>query len=116
MDKIRINDLLVRCIIGARDYERDHPQDVLLNIEVFLDLEKPGKTDQLNDTLDYSQIEGAIVEAVRESRFSLLEALAEEVAGLCLSYEEVEKVKVAIRKPGALRYADSAEVEIQREN
>ena len=46
MDQVIIKDLLVRGIIGINDWEREKPQDILINITVFADLRKAGETDR----------------------------------------------------------------------
>lgn len=113
-DKIKINDLSVRAIIGTEPYEREDEQELILNLTLFTDIEKAGRTDSLEYTVDYSELKERIVELARESDFLLIEAMAEEVARIALSDESVEKVKVSVRKPAALNLAESAEVEITR--
>lgn len=115
-DRIKINDLSVRAIIGTEDYERETRQELLLNLTLFTDVKKAGKTDELQYTVDYSQLKEKIVEMIDQSNFQLIEALAEEIARIALSYERVEKVKVTVGKPGALNLASSAEVQIVRES
>ncbi len=115
-DRIKINDLSVRAIIGTEDYERETRQELLLNLTLFTDVKKAGITDELQYTVDYSQLKEKIVEMVDESNFQLIEALAEEIARIALSYKRVEKVKVTVGKPGALNLASSAEVKIVRES
>ena len=53
MDKITITDLLVRGIIGVNDWERHQQQDIVINIVLYLDLGIPGKTDKIEDTVNY---------------------------------------------------------------
>ena len=115
-DRIKINDLSVRAIIGTEDYERETRQELLLNLTLFTDVKKAGKADELQYTVDYSQLKQKIVEMVEQSNFQLIEALAEEIARIALSYERVEKVMVTVSKPGALNLASSAEVQIKRES
>ena len=38
MDKIIIRDLIARGIIGINDWEREKPQEILINIELYVDL------------------------------------------------------------------------------
>ena len=80
MGTISINDLLVRCIIGVRDYEREEKQDVLINVDLKIDLSKPAQSDKLKDSLDYTVIEHEIFDHVKSSSYRLLEALATSVA------------------------------------
>ncbi|MGB9596593.1 MAG: dihydroneopterin aldolase [Candidatus Poribacteria bacterium] len=115
LDKIHIRDLLVRCIIGVYASERENKQDILINITLYADLRKACETDNIDDTVDYKLIKKKIVNFVESSSFNLIERLAEKVAEICLENHSVRKVKVAIDKTGALRFARSVAVEIERE-
>lgn len=113
-DKIRINDLSIRCIIGAESYEREEEQEVLVTLTLYGDFSRPGRTDELQDTVDYSELKRRIVEMARKSEFQLIETMAREAAEITLEYEKVDQVTVSVRKPSALRFTGSAEVEITR--
>lgn len=113
-DRILIKDLLVRCILGIGADERREKQDVLLNVVLFTDLAKAGKSDRAEDTVDYREVKYAILSAVEGSQYHLAEALAEAVAETCLSHSGVQRVQVTVEKPGALRFARSVAVEIER--
>ncbi len=115
MDKIYIRDLMVRCIVGINDDERVNKQDVLFNIVLYVNLVKAGCSDNFVDTVDYRSIKKEIVKMAEESSFFLIEALAEKAAKLCLARSGVTKVIVTLDKPGALRFARSVAVEIERE-
>jgi FolB domain-containing protein len=114
MDKILIRDLSLKAIIGTYPEERNLRQDVLFNIELRCDFSRAGRTDKLEDTINYKEVKQDIIKFVEHSEFFLVEALAEKVAEICLSHKGVESVKVVLDKPGALRYARSVAVEIER--
>lgn len=114
MDRIRICDLLVRCILGVNESERREKQDVVINLTVYTDLRKSGRTDRIEDTVDYRALKKRILAMVENSRYFLEEALAEAVAQLCLEEPEVRRVDVRVEKPNALRFARSVAVEITR--
>lgn len=114
MDKIHIRDLRAVTIIGTLPQERVERQEVTLNIELGCDLSKAGRSDRLEETIDYKAVKQAVLRQVEASSFKLLEALAESVAGVCMDFKGVERVKVSIDKPGALRFARSVAVEIER--
>lgn len=116
MDKIKINDLSIRTIIGTEDYEREVEQEVIVNVTMFTDVLEAGNTDDLNYTVDYSEVKKEIYDMVTGSEFHLIETLAEEIARICLDREGVLRTKISVQKPGALRFARSAEVEIVRES
>ena len=115
MDKIHIRDLLLRCVIGVYERERDHKQDVVLNIVLHTDISRAGQSDDLNDTVDYKALRDRICAFVEDSACFLLERLAEGVAQVCLATPSVCRVEVTVDKPGALTYARSVAVEICRE-
>lgn len=115
MDKILIRDLSLRTIIGVFPEERDEKQDVVINLELHTDLTAAGQSDDLNDTIDYKTLKKRIIAMVDQSRFQLIERLAEEIATICLNDAKVNAVRVVIDKPGALRFARSAAVEIFRQ-
>ena len=115
MDQIIIRDLRVRCVIGAREHERSAPQDVLISVFLGLDLGPAGRSDRLEQAVDYSALVKKIVARVEESRFFLVEALAEAVAAACLSEPGARRVKVRVGKPAAARRARVIEVELTRE-
>lgn len=74
-----------------------------------------GQTDDIHDTVYYKRITKAIVTAIEPSSYRLIEKMAQAVADICLADPFVEKVKVTVDKPGALRFARSPAVSIYRE-
>ena len=113
-DIIHIRELLVRGIIGIRSHERVKKQDILISVALWADIRKAGKTDQLEDSFDYSDLKKRIVESVEKSSFLLIESLANGIAEICLDEPKVCQVKVTVDKPGALRFARSVGIEIIR--
>lgn len=114
MDKIIVKDLLARGIIGVNDWEREHAQDILINITLFTDTHKAAETDQVGDTVNYRTLAKlAQAHAETAARFTV-EALASDLAKLCLKQVGVQKVIIRVEKPGAVRYSASVGVEIER--
>jgi dihydroneopterin aldolase/D-erythro-7,8-dihydroneopterin triphosphate epimerase len=113
-DKILISDLLIRCVIGVHDWERKDKQDVLINIELDADLSAAGASDDFQDAVDYRAITKKVIELVQGSSFYLVEALAEAITGICLEDDRVRRARVRVEKPGALRFARSVGVEVDR--
>lgn len=114
MDRILISDLSARCIIGVWEEERREKQDILINVTLFCDLSRAGKSDRFEDAIDYRAIKKRIVAMVEESSFYLVEALAEAAADICLENPRVVEALVRVEKPSALRFARSVGVEILR--
>ena len=114
LDRIRIIDLSLRCIVGVNPEERREKQDVVINIVLHSDLGLACRTDRLEDTVDYKAIKKNIIALVEASSFQLLESLAEKVSEVCLANKRVRQVQVTIEKPAALRFARSVAIEITR--
>ena len=114
LDQILIKDLLVRGIIGINDWEREKEQDILINITLSGDLKPAGSSDRIEDTINYRTITKQIITHVEESKRFTVEALAHDIAEICLQSEGVVKARVRVEKPGALRFAQSVGVEIER--
>jgi FolB domain-containing protein len=114
MDKIFIKDLLVRGIIGIREWERKKTQDILINVTVFTDTARAGETDDIKYSVDYSTLSKKIQSHAETAARLTVEALANDLAKICLEDEIVKRVIVRVEKPGAVRFAKSVGVEVER--
>jgi len=114
MDKIFINKLLVRAIIGINADEREKPQDILISIELFLNLQPAGQSDDIADSINYRTIVKHVMALVESAGRFTVEALAEDIARLCLNYPGVTRTMICIEKPAAARFAEAVGVEIDR--
>jgi FolB domain-containing protein len=114
-DRLVIKDLLVRGILGVNDWEREQKQDILINLIVFTDVAAAGASDDMADTLNYRTLTKAVIEYVEASSHHLVEALATEIARIAVVGHGAERVIVRVEKPGALRFASSVGVEIERD-
>jgi FolB domain-containing protein len=114
MDKIIIKDLIARGIIGLNDWEREKPQEMVINLVIYTDMRKAGETDDLQYSVNYRTIAKKAQKHAETAARLTVEALAEDLAKLCLEETNVHKVKVRIEKPGAVRFSKSVGVEIVR--
>jgi len=114
MDQIIIKDLVARGIIGINDWEREKAQEISINIVLYADLQKAGESDDLRDSVDYRKIAKKALAHAESAKRLTVEALAADIAGLCLEEPKVHKVRVRVEKPGAVRFACSVGVEIER--
>jgi FolB domain-containing protein len=114
MDQVIIKDLLVRGIIGINDWERVNLQDILINIVLFADLHRAGESDNIEDCVNYRTIAKRIQAHAENAKRLTVEALAADIARLCLEDPLVLKVHVRVEKPGAVRFSTSVGVEIER--
>jgi FolB domain-containing protein len=114
MDQVVITDLLVRGIIGINDSEREKPQSIRINITLFADQSKAGKSDDVQDCINYRTVAKKVIAQPETARRFTVEALAADLARLCLEVAEVIKVRMRVEKPAAVRLAKTVGVEIER--
>lgn len=114
MDKVIIKNLLARGIIGVNDWERKRAQNILINITIFTDTRRAAESDNLEDCVNYSTMSKKLLAHAETINRLTVEALANDLARLCLEENGVQKVLVRVEKPGAVRFAESVGVEIER--
>ncbi len=114
-DEIHIEGLHLRAIIGINGEERRDRQDILINLILFVDTRKAGRTDDIADApVNYRTLTKQIISRVEASEFHLIERLAAEIAAICLEEPGLERVRVEVKKPGALRFTKSVGIFIER--
>ncbi len=114
MDKVFIEDLMVRGIIGISEKERSQPQDIIVSAKLFTDISKGSSSDDINDCVNYRTVAKAIISHIQNVSRYTVEALAADIADICLQTQDVQKVKIKVEKPGAVRFSKSVGVEITR--
>lgn len=115
MDRIVIEELLVRGIVGIKPDERVNPQDIQIGLTLWVDTQPAAKSDDIADAVNYRTIAKAVIAHVEGGEPMLVERLAQEIADLCLAADtRIHEVEVGVRKPGALRFASSVGVVIHR--
>lgn len=115
MDKVIVRDLSMRGIIGIHAWERQVRQEILINLTLFGDLSIAGESDRIEDCINYQTIAEKVQTYAESAQTFTVEALAAEIAHLCLEEPGVQKAIVRVEKPGAIRFARSVGVEIERE-
>ena len=113
-DQILVRDLRFRCIVGVNEDERHEKQDVVVQITLDVDMRQAGRTDALEDTVDYKALKKEVLAMAEHSEFQLVEALAQSIADICLKRPGVARATVTVEKPGALRFARTVGVRIVR--
>src|SRR5450432_1845711 len=103
MDKIFVHALKTEAIIGIFDWERQVKQTVIVDIEISADINRAALSDSIDDTLNYQRIAKRVLAFVEESKFHLVETLAEHIAMLLLEEFGVAWVGLSLSKPGAIR-------------
>jgi FolB domain-containing protein len=114
MDQIFISDLVARGIIGVNDWEREKPQEIRISIVMFADLRVAGQSDDIHDSVNYRTISKKVQAHAESAGRLTVEALAADLARICLEDPRVQKVRVRVEKPSAVRFSQAVGVEIER--
>lgn len=114
MDIVYLHDLRVDAVIGIFDWERRVTQTVSIDLDMAFDIAPAAASDSIDDTLNYKAVAKRVTAFVAESRFQLVETLAERVAAIVRDEFGVAWVRVRINKPGAIRGARDVGVVIER--
>lgn len=114
MDTIFLRDLRIRTVVGIWEWERRLPQVVSIDLDMAADISRAAATDTIDDTLNYKAVTKRITSFVEESRFDLVETMAERIAGIIREEFGVPWVRVAVHKPWAIRGSRDVGVMIER--
>lgn len=100
-DRIELKGIEVYAKHGVHQREQERAQVFRVDVSAYLDLTRPGETDDLADTLDYSAMALEIREVVGANSHKLIETVAARVADAVLQHPEVSRTVVTIHKPNA---------------
>jgi len=115
VDHIIIENLIVYGILGIHARERVTPQEIKISIIADVDLSDAGLNDDIQSTVDYEELVNRVTVYTQTANRYTAEALAEDLAKLCLSDKRIAKVWIKIIKPTALPNVSAVGVEIERE-
>jgi len=114
LDRILIEGLEVRTVIGIYDWEREIRQTVRLDMEMAWDVSRAAASDDIAHTLDYKAVSKRLIAFVESSSYGLIEALAEACASIVLDEFHVPWMRLKLSKPGAVRGSENVAVLIER--
>ncbi|MCM1497567.1 MAG: 2-amino-4-hydroxy-6-hydroxymethyldihydropteridine diphosphokinase [Clostridium sp.] len=102
MDKIIIKELETFGYHGVFEEEAFLGQKFIVDAVLYLDTRKAGRTDDLQESLDYGEACQTIKALVEKERYQLIERLAEEIAErLLLAFPQLCSVEITVKKPWA---------------
>ena len=114
MDKVFIQNLRVRGILGIHDWERVTPREIIINATMFTDTHPASQSDDISDCVNYSDMAKKLRAHAESAERMTVEALANDLAEICLQEAKVVKVILRVDKPGAVPEADTVAVEVER--
>ena len=105
----------INCIFGAYERERQHPQPIIIDIELDYDFADAARSDDVRSAVDYDRVAEGVTALVQRRQFHLIETMAEETAAmLFVEHPSVRAVRLQVRKPHAVALAESSFVRLER--
>lgn len=102
MDKIIIKDFEIFAYHGVHNKEKKHGQSFILDITLYMDLSKPCESDNVEDTVSYSEVMRRVKAVFTENKYDLIEKAAEVTAQAILEeFPLVDECKILLKKPDA---------------
>lgn len=116
-DHILIKDLECFAYHGVLEAEKQLGQKFLVSLDLQVDTRRAGQTDALDASINYASVCQDVMTFMKEQRFALIEAVAEQLAEyLLLHYALLEGIQIEIKKPWApvMLPLDTVAVRIER--
>jgi len=109
-----VRDLEIVVSVGVLEHEKRYEQRILISADLIVRDGYDGRSDRLEQVLDYGKLIDGITLLVQSGHFNLIETLAERVAAHCLADTRVESVRVRVEKPDIMPSCRSVGVEVER--
>ena len=114
MDIVFINQLRLNTIIGIHDWEREHEQAIILDIEIGCSIKSATDSDNIKDCIDYFSVCERMKTLAKQHQYQLVESFVEEVSRIILQEFMARRVRVTLNKPDAVAEANGVGVMIER--
>ncbi len=113
-DRVVLAGIDVQALIGVFEHERHAARPLRVDLELACDLAAAESSDDLEDTIDYAALTDRVRARCAASSYRLVEALAGDIARICLADPRVTAVKVTVHKPGAVQGVSDVAVVLDR--
>ena len=101
MDFIQLTGISCYGYTGYLQEERFLGQWFEVDLRIGVDLAPAGKSDRIEDTLDYRSVIAAVKAIISTAKFDLVEKLAETIVTTVLEFDLVQQVDLKLHKPAA---------------
>ena len=94
-----LQEVEVICSIGLHEAERAEKQRVLIDVEVRLSPDREPTADNVQDTLDYDEVTGAVLDVAQARHYDLQETMARHIFDALVGMRDVIGVTIQTQKP-----------------
>lgn len=100
LDRIYLKQMQFYGYHGVLPEENRIGQRFIVDLQVELDLQKAGQSDELGDSVNYAELYTLCKEIVEGKPLKLIEAVAESIASkVLMDYQKISSVTVKMIKP-----------------
>ena len=108
--KLYIKNLKIKTILWVHDHEKQQ-RTFIVNLEIQYDAWESEKTNDIHDTLNYSEVEKAIVSFVEAKDYNLIETLTKDIIDVVIAFEKVKSCLVRVEKRACTKGSESMIIE-----
>ena len=101
MDCIQLTGIRAYGYTGFLPEEQVLGQWFEVDVTLWLDLAPAGRSDRIEDTIDYRRTIESVKQTVKTAKFALIERLVDAIATAILAPEPIQRVRVRLSKPAA---------------
>lgn len=98
LSQIKLNNLIVNACHGVHEYEKKNPQRFQVDLSLEVDTTSAFTSDELDDTISYSDIRTTTIHVMESTSFNLLERLVQEIADTLLVDARIKQLTITIAK------------------
>ncbi len=98
MSFVCLKDLVVEGKHGVHEHEKVTPQRFNINLELEVNTPRAFISDDIDDTVSYSEIRRTIIQTVQDNTFDLIERLADEIIHALSADKRIKTISIAIEK------------------
>ena len=111
--RIFLRNIEINMNIGVHDFEKHAPQRVIVNVDLYVSLEKTTpKDDELAEVVDYDFVRNSIVQIISQGHIQLQETLCDEIIKRMLQHPLVMAVRISTEKPDVYEDCQGVGVEV----
>lgn len=100
MDRMCLKGMKFEARHGVFDFEKDETQPFVVDLTLYLDLQKSSGSDDLRDTVDYSRLYTIVKGVMFEKSYNLIESLAGRIIEeIFKEFQEISRIEVTVHKP-----------------
>lgn len=112
MDGIALEGIRLDVLIGVHAHEREARQPLRLDLWIGTDIAAAGRSDALEDTIDYAVVVEQVRGFAEGSRYLLLESFAATLADTLMARWPIDALRLVVHKPEAAAALGCADVRI----